>query len=72
MLGKIINNMINKSTDNLSPVGRKIFLYSAHENNVINILAALNLFQPHVPKYSAAVIVELHYIEHEYVVKVGF
>lgn len=40
--------------------GAKIHLYSGHENNVVNILSALDVFEPHVPKYSAAVIIELH------------
>ncbi|XP_044259333.1 venom acid phosphatase Acph-1-like isoform X1 [Tribolium madens] len=57
MLGQIIKQMSAKSRNLLR---EKIFLYSGHENNVINILAALNLFKPHVPKYSAAVIVELY------------
>lgn len=57
MLGQIIKQMSAK-TQNL--LHEKIFLYSGHENNLINILAALNLFKPHVPRYSAAVIVELH------------
>ncbi|RZC35300.1 His Phos 2 domain containing protein [Asbolus verrucosus] len=62
MLERVLKHMVNKSFNDLSPAGRKIFLYSGHENNVINILAALNLFRPHVPKYTAAVIIELHYI----------
>jgi hypothetical protein len=62
MLGKVIDQMVNKANSTLVPLERKIFLYSGHENNVINILAALNLFQPHVPKYTASAIVELHWI----------
>ncbi|XP_063909786.1 venom acid phosphatase Acph-1-like [Zophobas morio] len=62
MLGVILKHMIDKSNRALSPAERKIYLYSGHENNVVNILATLNLFKPHVPKYSAAVIVELHYL----------
>lgn len=62
MLSRVIQNMLLKSTDALHPKETKMFLYSGHENNVLNILAALNLFDPpHVPKYSAAAIVELHY-----------
>ncbi|XP_019864532.1 venom acid phosphatase Acph-1 [Aethina tumida] len=63
MLGKVIEQMIAKSEEKLVPEQTKIYLYSGHENNVINILAALDLFKPHVPKYSAAVIIELHYLE---------
>lgn len=73
MLKKIIENMKAKIDGTLTPKGRKIYLYSGHENNVINILAALNVFQPHVPKYSAAAIIELHKLpeSNDYVVKVS-
>lgn len=60
MLGKVVEHMWAKSEDALN---RKIYLYSGHENNVINVLAALNIFLPHVPKYTAAVIVELHHVQ---------
>lgn len=63
MLGLVIKNMVEKANNSLSPAGRKIYLYSGHENNVINILAALNLYAPHVPNYNAAVIIELVYLE---------
>lgn len=64
--------MVQKANGTLVPQERKIFLFSGHENNVINILAALNLYRPHVPKYSAAVVIELHYLSdlQNHVVKV--
>lgn len=69
----VVNNMLAKSTHNLQPHGRKMFLYSGHENNVINVLAAMNLFQTHFPSYSSAVIIELHYLsdKDQYAVKVS-
>lgn len=71
ILGKVIENMMAKA-GNLTP-GRKIYLYSGHENNVINILASLKLFDAHVPKYSAAVILELHRLQSdEHAVKVFY
>lgn len=54
--------MILKTNGHLNPQERKMFLFSGHENNVINILAVLGVFEPHVPKYSAAVVIELHHI----------
>lgn len=74
MLKRIIENMKAKIDGTLQPEGRKIYLYSGHENNVINILAALNVFKPHVPKYSAAAIIELHKLPetNEYAVKVFY
>ncbi|GLV41156.1 uncharacterized protein CBL_04680 [Carabus blaptoides fortunei] len=44
----------------LLPKGRKMYLTSGHENNVVNVLTALNLFTAHVPTFSSAVIIELH------------
>ncbi|XP_050303568.1 venom acid phosphatase Acph-1-like [Anthonomus grandis grandis] len=72
MLGKVIANMVAKTEGSLHPHERKIFLYSGHENNVINILAALDLFKTHFPKYSSAVMIELHYLRsrQDYAVKV--
>lgn len=65
--------MLAKSTHNLQPHARKIFLYSGHENNVINVLAAMDLFETHFPNYSSAVIIELHYLSDKegYAVKVS-
>ncbi|CAH3836012.1 unnamed protein product [Pieris brassicae] len=37
----------------------KLFLYSAHENNVAALLAATRTFIPHQPKYCSAVSLEL-------------
>ncbi|KAI4459432.1 acid phosphatase-related [Holotrichia oblita] len=60
MLKKAIDQMEAKIKNTMTPTGRKIYLYSGHEYNVINIMAALNVYTPHVPKYSAAVMIELH------------
>lgn len=62
MLKQVIEHMKRKVNGTLLPPQKKLYLYSGHENNVINILAALNLFKPHVPKYSAGVVIELHYL----------
>ncbi|XP_025830395.1 venom acid phosphatase Acph-1-like [Agrilus planipennis] len=63
ILSKVIDQMVQKANRTLYPEGRKMYLYSGHENNVINVLSTLNLFVPHVPKYSAAVFIELHRLE---------
>lgn len=61
-LKKVIEQMNAKVSGKLVPQGRKIFLYSGHESNVANILCVFNVFTPHVPKYSSAAIIELHYL----------
>lgn len=73
MLGKVINNMVAKTEGSLHPHERKIFIYSGHENNVINVLAAMDLFRTHFPLYSSAVLIELHYLRsrQDYAVKVS-
>lgn len=72
MLRKVIEQMNAKIMNTIQPTGRKIYLYSGHEYNVINIMAALNVYTPHVPKYSAAVMIELHKLQdtNQFAVKV--
>ncbi|CAK9821619.1 Venom acid phosphatase Acph-1 [Anthophora retusa] len=49
---------------------KKLHLFSGHESNVAALLHALEVYYPHVPEYSSAVILELHQIEDTYYVKV--
>ncbi|KAF5302430.1 hypothetical protein FQR65_LT08519 [Abscondita terminalis] len=37
-----------------------MYLMSGHDLTVASVLAALEVFKPHVPKYNAAVLIELH------------
>lgn len=59
MLQKFIEASQRKVKGTLNPAGRKIFLYSGHENDVVKMLAVLNVFQQHLPPYSSAVMLEL-------------
>lgn len=49
---------------------RKMFLYSAHENNVAQLLIALGVFERHIPNYGAHVILEYHKINGVYGFKI--
>lgn len=50
---------------------RKVYLYSAHENNVAQLLMALDIFDnPHIPTYGSFVIIEIHHEKENYIVKV--
>ena len=49
---------------------RKINLYSGHDINIFAILKALDVYYPHFPAFSSAVILELHFINQLYYVKV--
>ncbi|KAL6447436.1 hypothetical protein ACFW04_001557 [Cataglyphis niger] len=63
----ILDNMIAKKNMNLSDT--KIYLYSGHESNIAAMLHAFNLYKPHVPEYSSAVILELLQQNKQYYVK---
>lgn len=50
---------------------RKIYLYSAHENNIAELLIVLGIFEPlHIPDYGSYVTFEVHKIGDEYGIKV--
>lgn len=59
MLQKFIEVSRNKTMGTLLPPGRKIYLYSGHENDIVKILSALGVYYQHLPPYSTAVILEL-------------
>lgn len=61
----------NKIEGKLVPQTRKIFLYSAHESNIANFLASLDVFQPQIPPYGSYILVEIHKVRGEYGVKVN-
>ncbi|XP_029176246.1 prostatic acid phosphatase-like [Nylanderia fulva] len=58
LLGEIINHMVQKVQNTLKP-DRKIWMYSAHDETIANLLMTLNLFEPHCPPYAAVVLIEL-------------
>lgn len=58
LLGEMIDHMDKKSKNALVP-NRKIWVYSAHDDTVANMLMTLNLFEPHCPPYTAMVLIEL-------------
>ena len=37
----------------------KLHLYSGHDDGIVTFLQALKVFQPHIPNYSCAVVLEL-------------
>ncbi|XP_015123637.1 venom acid phosphatase Acph-1 [Diachasma alloeum] len=50
---------------------RKALFWSGHDQNVGDLLVALEAFdEPHVPPYNSAIILELHQIDAEYYVKI--
>lgn len=59
-----------KAVKNGTLSNTKIYLYSGHETNVATMLHAFNVYSPHVPEYSSAVILELLQENNQYYVKV--
>ncbi|ERL91264.1 venom acid phosphatase Acph-1-like [Dendroctonus ponderosae] len=71
-LEKVIEDTKNKILSSKSP-GRKMHLYSAHENNIAELLISLGVFEhPHVPNYGAWVSLEVHFINNIYGIKVFY
>ncbi|XP_031845966.1 prostatic acid phosphatase [Nomia melanderi] len=58
LLGEMIDHMEKKSKNSLIP-DRKVWMYSAHDETVANMLMTLNLFDPHCPPYTAMILIEL-------------
>lgn len=63
------DNMI--TAQNANSPDTKIYLYSGHETNIASLLEAFGVYEPHVPEYSSAIIMELQEINQEYYVKVS-
>ncbi|XP_014224950.1 prostatic acid phosphatase [Trichogramma pretiosum] len=58
LLKEMINHMVLKSKNALTP-DRKVWVYSAHDDTVANLMMTLNVFEPHCPPYAATLLVEL-------------
>lgn len=61
-LTEIIKKMQNKRRKNLNP-DRKIFLYSAHDVTLVNVLNSLGILDQtaKLPEYASALVFELHH-----------
>ncbi|XP_053988788.1 prostatic acid phosphatase-like [Hylaeus volcanicus] len=72
LLGEMIDHMEKKSKNALVP-NRKVWMYSAHDETVANMLMTLNLFDPHCPPYTAMVLIELRVnLKNQYFVTVSY
>ncbi|XP_008192813.3 venom acid phosphatase Acph-1 [Tribolium castaneum] len=53
--------------------GRKIYLYSGHENNIAELLLLLGIFEPlHIPEYGSYLTFEVHKIGDEFGIKIYY
>ncbi|XP_043499147.1 venom acid phosphatase Acph-1-like isoform X1 [Polistes fuscatus] len=68
LLTKMVENMLASKNGKLK--GKKIYLYSGHETNIDSMLNVLNVYKPHIPQFSSAIILELLQTNQTYYVKV--
>jgi lysosomal acid phosphatase len=62
LLKEILTRSVNKTIGKLSP-NRAMWIYSAHDTTVANVLNTLGLFEMHNPPYRACIMIELHLID---------
>ncbi|KAK4881178.1 hypothetical protein RN001_004497 [Aquatica leii] len=68
---KIIDDTNTKIAIN-STDEHKLYLYSAHENNLAYFLIHLDAFYPHIPPYGSYIVFEVHQIHNTYGVKIFY
>ncbi|XP_063242510.1 uncharacterized protein LOC134542291 [Bacillus rossius redtenbacheri] len=71
ILRKMAEDMLDKADGVLTP-DRSLFVYSAHDNNVVNILQSLKVFNGLLAPYASAVLVELREKNRNYYVTVSY
>ncbi|XP_043474697.1 venom acid phosphatase Acph-1-like [Leptopilina heterotoma] len=69
LIRKFINDMLAVKN---GEIGKKLFLYSAHDITVVAVLQALGVYFSHVPKFTSATILELHQIKGDYFIKLVY
>ncbi|RZB38602.1 His Phos 2 domain containing protein [Asbolus verrucosus] len=53
--------------------GKKIYLYSAHEHNLAELLILLGVFEnPHIPTYGSYIVFEVHRVNNSYGIKIYY
>ncbi|XP_076183775.1 prostatic acid phosphatase isoform X2 [Ptiloglossa arizonensis] len=72
LLGEMIDHMEKKMQNTLVP-NRKVWMYSAHDETIANMLMTLNVFDPHCPPYTAMILIELRVnLKDQYFVTVSY
>lgn len=69
LLKEWIEHFQKKRARTLEP-DRKMFIYSAHDTTVANILSTLGVFHRHCPPYASTVLAELYKIKENYYVSI--
>ncbi|XP_011700111.1 PREDICTED: prostatic acid phosphatase [Wasmannia auropunctata] len=72
LLKQMIDHMALKAQRTLRP-DRKLWIYSAHDQTIGNLLMTLDLYEPHTPPYAATVLIELRTnSENQYFVTISY
>ena len=58
LLQEMIKHMVEKEKHQLSP-NRSLWIYSAHDSTIANLLNTLGVFERHNPPYTSTVLMEL-------------
>lgn len=70
LLKKMTDDMLASINGELEK--RQLNLYSGHQTNIGSMLNVLNVYEPHVPEYSSAVILELLRTNNTFYVKIVY
>lgn len=68
---KLLDDSRSKANDEARSQNIKIYLYSAHENNIAWLLTLLDVFYPHVPGFGSNVVIEVHKVKESYGIRVS-
>lgn len=68
LVKKLLDDTMNKISNNSDPM--KIYLYSAHENNLAYQLIFLEAFNRHIPPYGSYIVYEIRKVNGIYGVKI--
>lgn len=71
LIKELFDHFKQKSLSQLQP-DRVLWIYSAHDNTIINVLNALNVYHFHVPPFSASIHFELYRRASEYYVQLFY
>ncbi|XP_043474696.1 venom acid phosphatase Acph-1-like [Leptopilina heterotoma] len=69
LIRKFVNDILAVKSGELE---KKLFLYSGHDITVVAVLKTLGVYFTHVPKFTSAVILELHQIKGDYFIKLVY
>lgn len=71
LLKEILDRFTNKTNRKLSP-NRSVWMYSAHDTTVANLLNTLKVFEYHSPPYRSCIMLELRDYNNEHYVSVFY